>query len=233
VFKIFLTAFPRSGSLQDRKSERSFFMPKLRPRTIDRNRERIERAARKLFTRQGFHGTTVRQIARNARISMGKLYLYYPTKEGIFIDLVQHMGQKLEAIRQKELLPLMQSPDPESLKKLGMAVGRIVSENLDYWRLMYVDIVEFRHKHFIHGFREISGGLRIFTRALFQKTKSPFPPTIDPGLAYATLYLQFVTYFLIEELFGAKRHLGVSDEEAIDQFVRLYTCSPKGRAAKP
>ena len=61
---------------------------------------------------------------------MGKLYLYYPTKEDIFIDLVQHMEQKMEVLRQTELFPLMQSPDPESLKKLGMAVGRIVSENL-------------------------------------------------------------------------------------------------------
>jgi AcrR family transcriptional regulator len=153
---------------------------------------------------------------------MGKLYLYYPTKEDIFIDLVQQMRQKLEAIRQKELLPLMQSPDPESLKKLGMAVGRVVSENLDYWRLMYVDIVEFRHKYLIHGFREISGGLRIFTPAMFQKTKWPFHAAIDPGLAYTTLYLQFVTYFLIEELFGAKRYLGVSDEEAIDQFSSVH-----------
>jgi AcrR family transcriptional regulator len=206
-------------------------MPKLLDDTIAKNRLKIERSALKLFTRQGFHGTTVRQIARKAGVSMGKLYLYYPTKEDIFIDLVRRLGQKLEAIRQKELLPLMQSPDPESLKKLGMAVGRVVSENLDYWRLMYIDVVEFRHKHFTHSFREIAGGLRIFTRALFQKAKSPFPAAIDPGLAYTALYLQFVTYFLIEDLFGAKGHLGVSDEEAVDQLVRLYTRSRKDRAA--
>jgi len=208
-------------------------MPKLLDDTVAKNRLKIERAAQQLFTRQGFHGTTVREIARKAGISMGKLYLYYPTKEGIFIDLVQHMGQKLEAIRQKELLPLMQSPDPESLKKLGMAVGRIVSENLDYWRLMYVDVVEFRHKHFIHSYREVAGGLRTYSTALFQKAPIPFPRGVNPGLAYVSLYLQFVTYFLMEELFGAKRYLGVSDEEAVDQFVRLYTRSRKDRVAKP
>jgi len=208
-------------------------MPKLLDDTVAKNRLKIERAALKLFTRQGFHGTTVREIARNAGISMGKLYLYYPTKEAIFTDLVQHMGQKLEAIRQKEILPLMQSPDPESLKKLGMAVGRTVSENLDYWRLMYVDVVEFRHKHFIHSYREIAGGLRTYSRALFQRAPIPFPSVVDPGFAYVNLYLQFVTYFLVEELFGAKRHLGVSDQEAVDQFVRLYTHRGKGRASKP
>jgi len=156
---------------------------------------------------------------------MGKLYLYYPTKEDIFIDLVHHMGQEMEALREKELLPLMKSPDPESLRKLGMAIWRIVSENLDYWRLMYVDVVEFRHKHFIHSYREIAGGLRNYSTALFQKSPNPFAGNVNPGFAYVSLYLAFVTYFLLEELFGAKRHLGVSDEEAIDQFVRLYTRS--------
>ena len=207
-------------------------MPKLLDDTVAKNRRKIERAAQELFTRQGFHGTTVREIARKAGVSMGKLYLYYPTKEDIFIDLVQHMEQKMEALRQTELFPLMQSPDPESLKRLGMAIGRIVSENLDYWRLMYVDVVEFRHKHFIHSYRETAGGLRTYSTALFQRAPIPFPRDVNPGFAYVNLYLQFVTYFLVEELFGAKRHLGVSDEEAVDQFVRLYTRSRKDRASK-
>jgi AcrR family transcriptional regulator len=208
-------------------------MPRLLDDTVAKNRRKIERAAQKLFTRQGFHGTTVREIAHKAGVSMGKLYLYYPTKEDLFIGLVQHMEQKMEVLRRKEIFPLMQSPDPESLKKLGMAVGRVVSENLDYWRLMYVDVVEFRHKHFIHSYREIAGGLRNFSSALFQKAPIPFPSDVNAGFAYVTLYLQFVTYFLVEELFGAKRHLGVSDEEAVDQFVRLYTGSRKNQAAKP
>ncbi len=207
-------------------------MPKLLDDTVAKNRRKIERAAQELFTRQGFHGTTVREIARKAGVSMGKLYLYYPNKEDIFIGLVQHMEQKMEALRRTEILPLMKSPDPESLKKLGMAVGRFVSENLDYWRLMYVDVVEFRHKHFIHSYREIAGGLRTYSTALFQKAPIPFPSGVNPGLAYVSLYLQFVTYFLVEELFGAKRHLGVSDEEAVDQFVRLYTGSKKNRVSK-
>ena len=55
---------------------------------------------------------------------------------------------------------------------------------------------------------------------------------MNPGFAYVSLYLQFVTHFLVEELFGAKRYLGVSDAEAVEQFVRLYTRSGKERASK-
>jgi AcrR family transcriptional regulator len=203
-------------------------MPKLLDNTVEKNKLKIEQAALALFTRKGFHGTTVREIARKAGVSMGKLYIYYETKEDIFIDLVERSGKHMEALRQKELMPLMNSPDPETLKKLAMAIGRIVSENLDYWRLMYIDVVEFRHKHFVHGFREIAGGLRTYSTALFRNAEVPFARGVDPGLAYTSIYLHFFTYFLVEELFGAKRHLGVNDEEAVEQLVRLYT----GRSGK-
>ncbi|MFY9907269.1 MAG: TetR/AcrR family transcriptional regulator [Terriglobales bacterium] len=198
-------------------------MPKLLSSTVEKNKLKIERAALHLFTRKGFHGTTVREIAKKAGVSMGKLYIYYDTKEDIFIDLVHHQGRKMEAIRQKELIPLMASLDPDSLRNLARAIGRVVSENLDYWRLMYIDVVEFRHKHFIHSFREIAGGLRMYANAMIQKSRIAFPPGVDASLAYTAIYLQFFTYFLAEELFGAKRHLGMSDEEAIDQLVLLYT----------
>ncbi len=198
-------------------------MPKLLHGTVEKNKLKIERAALQLFTRKGFHGTTVREIAKKAGISMGKLYIYYDTKEDIFVDLADHLGRKIEAVRQKELIPLMASLDPDSLRKLAKAIGQVVSENLDYWRLMYIDVVEFRHKHFIHSFREIAGGLRTYANAMIRGSKVSFPAGVDPALAYTTIYLHFFTYFLTEELFGAKRHLGMSDEEAIDQLVLLYT----------
>jgi AcrR family transcriptional regulator len=198
-------------------------MPRLLHSTVERNKVQIQRAALQLFTRKGFHGTTVREIAKKAGVSMGNLYTYYDTKEQIFVGLVDKLGQKLEAIRQKELMPLMESPDPDSLRKLARAIGRIVSENLDYWRLMYIDVVEFRYKHFIHSFREITGGLRTSAGAVIRSSKIEFPEGVSPSLAYTAIYLHFFTYFLAEELFGAKRHLGMSDEEAVDQLVLLYT----------
>jgi len=198
-------------------------MPKLLHGTMERNKRRIEQAALQLFTRKGFHGTTVREIAKKAGVSMGKLYIYYDTKEEIFIDLVNYLGAKMETIRQRELMPLMKSLDPESLIQLGAAIGKVVRENLDYWRLMYIDVVEFRHKHFIHSFREIAGGLRMYAQALIRQSRVKFPPGVDPALAYTTIYLHLFTFYLAEELFKAKRHLGMSDAEAVKQLVLLYT----------
>src|SRR5579863_125891 len=198
-------------------------MPRLPQSAFAKHRVKIQAAALHLFTRKGFHGTTVREIADRAGVSMGNLYTYYDTKEELFIDLVHLLGRRMEVLRQRDLLPLMETLDADSLRKLAKAIGRVVSENLDYWRLMYIDVVEFRHKHFIHSFREIAGGLRTYAGGVIRKSNVVFPAGVDPSLAYTAIYLQFFTYFLAEELFGAKRHLGMSDDEAIDQLVLLYT----------
>lgn len=197
--------------------------PRLPQHAITKNRVKIQNAALYLFTRKGFHGTTVREIATRAGVSMGNLYTYYDTKEEIFIDLVNLLGRKMETLRQRELLPLMETLDSDSLRTLAQSIGRIVRDNLDYWRLMYIDVVEFRHKHFIHSFREIAGGLRTYAGAVIRNSKVDFPPGVDPSLAYTAIYLQFFTYFLTEELFRAKRHLGMSDDEVIEQLILLYT----------
>lgn len=202
-------------------------MPKLPNRTIEKNRREIESAALWLFTRQGFHGTTVREIARKAGVSIGNLYNYYKTKEEIFVSLTRHMGAEMAAIQQKELLPLMTSMDPDSLKKLALTIGRVVSRNLDYWRLMYIDVVEFRHKHFIHNYRVMAEKLRQHASEVARASGSPFPPHVDAAAAYAEVYLHFITYFLVEKLFRAKRHLGMADEQAIDLLISLYTGTRK------
>jgi AcrR family transcriptional regulator len=198
-------------------------MPKLLEEKSEKNKLKIARAALHLFTRKGFHGTTVREIADKAGVSMGNLYTYYGTKEDIFVDLVHRLGEKIEAVRRTELVPHMQSLDPASLKNLGMGIGKMVAENLDYWRLMYIDVVEFRHKYFAHGFQQIATAIRAHVGKMTRQSRLRFPSGVDPGLAYTSMYLQFFTYFLIEELFGAKGHLGVKDEEAINQLIRLYT----------
>ena len=53
-------------------------MPKLSPSAIEKNKNRIEEAAKKLFIKQGFHATSMRNIAARAGTSLGNVYNYYP-----------------------------------------------------------------------------------------------------------------------------------------------------------
>jgi AcrR family transcriptional regulator len=46
----------------------------------ERTRETILDAARQLFIQQGYHGTSMRQIASQAGIALGSLYNHFPNK---------------------------------------------------------------------------------------------------------------------------------------------------------
>jgi AcrR family transcriptional regulator len=46
-------------------------------------------AARTIFTRKGFHRATMDDVAREAGISKGALYLYFPSKEKMFMALIE------------------------------------------------------------------------------------------------------------------------------------------------
>lgn len=45
-------------------------------------------AARKVFFKKGFHATTMDHIAEVAELSKGSLYLYFPTKEELYLSIL-------------------------------------------------------------------------------------------------------------------------------------------------
>jgi len=59
----------------------------LRERARTDKRERILAAGRLLFARDGFHGTTTREIAQHAGIGTGTLFLYFPEKRDLLLQL--------------------------------------------------------------------------------------------------------------------------------------------------
>ncbi len=197
-------------------------MPKLRDRDVKRNQEKIEAAALRLFIRRGFYGTSVRDIAQEAGVSLGNIYNYYRTKEQLFSSLTRRYAVRMGVLQQKLLSPLLGKLDAPALKRLARAVRQIVYHEPDYWRLMYIDVTEFENRHFAHIFRDLS-------RALMKmmpeesRERNGLRPGIDSSLAFTAIYLQFFTYFLVEKLFGGKQHLGLPDERAIAQLIEIYT----------
>lgn len=52
--------------------------------------ERILRAAGQRFLRDGVEGASLREIARDARTSVGMVSYYFPTKDALFAAVVEH-----------------------------------------------------------------------------------------------------------------------------------------------
>lgn len=59
----------------------------------------VRTAALASFSELGYHGTSVREIARRSRLSVAALYHHFPSKELLLTELINHyMDDLLEAI---------------------------------------------------------------------------------------------------------------------------------------
>ena len=199
-------------------------MPRLSGRDVERNKANIEKAALRVFIRRGYHGTSMRDIAKVSEVSLGNIYNYYPNKEALFQRIVERYETKMEPLRAKALEAIDEGFTDAGLKRLAAGIQTIVYENPDYWRLMYIDVVEFGNRHFAGSFRELASTIkeRLGDR-LIDATKAGEWNAIDPALAFTAIYLQFFTYFLIEKLFGGRQHLGVPDATAVQQLISMMT----------
>ena len=60
-----------------------------------RHRESILAAAKKVFARKGFHATTMGDVAKAGRSSYGTVYWYFPSKDALFHELMDHENEAL------------------------------------------------------------------------------------------------------------------------------------------
>lgn len=60
-------------------------------------REEILAAARRVFAVRGFRGTTIADIAEDAGIALGTIYLYFASKDGVFAALNEQFNQLIVA----------------------------------------------------------------------------------------------------------------------------------------
>ena len=84
-------------------------MPKITDLQRESRRQQILEAARRCFSRDGFHNTTTADIVRESGVSQGTLYLYFATKEDIIVALAddRHQGEAfVNALAQEEQDPV-------------------------------------------------------------------------------------------------------------------------------
>lgn len=199
-------------------------MPKLSPDVIDEKKLVIEEAARELFIKQGFHATSMRDIAKTAEVSLGNLYNYYETKEAIYQSIINRYS---EIVNQKlgEIFEQIDEPlEPTSLRKFGEMVGELVNQHSDFWLLMYIDVLEFQNSHFRKMFEGLTDRFyKIFGEKFeIAKERGDLRTGIDASVAFTAVYMQFFNYFLVEKLFGGNRHLGLTDEQALNHLTKIF-----------
>lgn len=140
-------------------------------------RDKILRAASVEFTKRGFAGARVDEIAHRAKVNKALLYHYYRDKEALFCNVLERKMDELSALRM----------DPANLADAAGAFFDFYAANRDVVRLMTWEALDFgtmevpNETERCHRFEE-----RVEQIAAAQRAGS-IDDTLDARQALATL----------------------------------------------
>jgi AcrR family transcriptional regulator len=116
-------------------------------------------AARRVLAAKGYHGTKIVDIARAACVGVGTFYLYYPTKEALFLELVEdtvaRLKVELDNVREHVADPIEQS------RTRTLTFLRFAQENRELFRIVFGhgasfhDVVRTCQEGFVRDLQEI------------------------------------------------------------------------------
>jgi len=183
----------------------------------ERSRRLVLDAALKLFSKQGFRGTSVREIADMAGVSIGNLYHHFPDKEAIFRTLLDEYGQ----MTAEPTFPLRRALNsgmfPDNLEEIGFAARDAVRQYRAYMRLYFVDVIEFEGSHIRKFYRELAQRLEAQVAAN--------PPRLRDGVsatsAMAAAGRLFLNYFQLEILFGIPEPWGKDSAQIVREIADI------------
>lgn len=122
--------------------------PPAAPRTDRgwRTRQRVIEAAEHIFGRDGFHRASIVDITRQAGVGQGTFYLYFPSKEAVFVELVRQMGHDM---RRRLHDATVSMPTRAAAERAGLrAFFEFVGNHPGMYRIVreceFVDPSEFR-----------------------------------------------------------------------------------------
>ena len=187
----------------------------------EQTRFQIITAAHALFLKQGYHGTSMREIARDADIALGGIYNHFATKEDIFqaVFLAYHpINQVYPAI-----LAAQGNTTEERVRDIARHVVEALNKQPDFVNLLFIDIVEFQGRNSSH----IIGDKIHFFEEVYQHfgapTGSHLRPDIPPLIFLRSLIGLFFSYYMTGMILNVPPNVppGIN-ENAFDHFVDIY-----------
>lgn len=100
-----------------------------------KKREKIMQAALKVFSRKGYSPAALDEVAREASIAKGTLYLYFRDKEELFSSTILYVVDKLVVKMQKNISDAM-TPF-EIMKRLIYTELDFFAQNSDFFGLIH------------------------------------------------------------------------------------------------
>ena len=173
--------------------------------------------AESLFASKGFDNTTIREIAREARVGVGTVYEYFPDKKSLLFAI--------PTVRIKELVEQLNEclyVVPGALDKLRKLVHFFLSyyqKNTNFARLMYLVMVpyqEWRHSPTYQLARSLTNILSAILRE--GQEQGLIRNDVDVRLM-RNLYLGAIERLTVSWLLGSKGYNLVDVSEGLAQLL--------------
>ena len=146
---------------------------------------RIVHAARRRFLENGVDGASLRRIARDAHTNIGMVYYYFPTKDDLFLAVVEEIYEKLLEDIGAELE--RQGSFGERVRAMYRRVGAMSEDELAVFRLVAREalVSSARLERLVERFKR--GHIPLILRALTDGISAgEVDPSYHPAVALLT-----------------------------------------------
>ena len=178
-------------------------------------KQRIERAALRLFVEQGIAETSIREIAQTAGVSQGAMYNHYPSKEdlawSLFSENFSELGTELRRRAQEQ-------PTIES--KLRSMIGHVFDRFDEDWVLISFSFLV-RHQHLRRVTHRMSNPYIVFRSVIAEAIGKGEVPKQDADLAASLVTGAIMQIIDVRIWGGLKGELGRVADEVAAACLRL------------
>jgi AcrR family transcriptional regulator len=102
-------------------------------------RESIIQASLHLFATQGFHRTTIPDIAKRLKMSVGNLYNYFSSKDILAKEIIKYTSEVLgEEIKEVNLMDISTKEKIEKIVSLYFCMAKERPEMIEYFLRVYL-----------------------------------------------------------------------------------------------
>ena len=191
--------------------------PPVKKMPPSRTRAEIVAVSHRLFLLQGFHGTTMRQIAKHAGVALGSLYNHFIDKDDLFSAVFEAFNPYPTLLL---ALDNSRADTPaELVRTAAKRMVNILSARPDLVKLVFIDAVEFQGDHLRKAYPSVAPGMQAFVQRV-RREPGTVQPFSDDALLRAFFGL-FYTFTMNEMLLGAP-----SDAEAqaavLQELIEIY-----------
>ena len=178
----------------------------------------IEDAAIRLFLEQGYHATSMRQIADRAELALGGIYNHFSSKDEIFEAII------VDQHPYKRILPLILEVEGNTAEEFFGNAFRIVVSELgkqpEFINFMFIELVEFKGKHGKIMLREIGPKvLPVFEKVI--KARKDLRVT-NPAVLMRSFFGMIISYFVTEMIIADSVVSKFMPKNPTDAYVDIF-----------